>query len=82
MTKIRPKKASSPSGAKFTRGAMKIEGAIHGLRGKHRLERQSNQGDGFYKDNVVNGIIMLVGRRDWTDKRKISHCLRHLRHLL
>lgn len=50
MTKIRTKEESSPSGAKFTRGAMKIEGAIHGLKGKHTdLRDKATREMGFIK---------------------------------
>lgn len=40
------------------RGAMEMEGAISGLKGKQGPERQSNQGDEFYKDNIDNEVIV------------------------
>lgn len=43
----------------------------NGLRRKQGLERGSNQGGEFYKDNTVNRVI--VQGKEGKDKKKISH---------
>lgn len=73
MTKIKPEERRGNSWDKINKRSREDRKGNKWIKGREGLERQSNQGEEFHKDNILNEGILWG--KEQIDKGKVSHSL-------